>query len=121
MPWEYNQATGTLSRNGIVVATNGYSGFGIGRNNPMMEDRINVGPIPRGRYTIGRPRISRRTGPHVLNLTPFGHNALGRTDFQIHGDSRTDPGNASNGCIVLPRMIREQISQSPDNIINVVR
>jgi hypothetical protein len=53
-----------------------------------------------------------------MDLTPVGHTALGRSQFLIHGDNvRHD---ASQGCIILPRDIRDQISNSRDNQINVV-
>jgi hypothetical protein len=50
-----------------------------------------------------------------MDLTPQGHNALGRTEFMIHGESRANPpGNASEGCMIFPRDIREQMSRSGD-------
>ena len=82
-----------------------------------MENVADTGPIPTGRYSIGRPHRSARTGPHVMNLTPMGHNAHGRTAFQIHGNNATN--NASNGCVILPRNVREQISNSGDADLTV--
>lgn len=123
MAWEYRQRSGELFYNGNYVAT-GYSGRGAGRNNPDMQEQsglIDAGPIPRGNYQIGSPRQSRRTGPHVLDLNPRGHNAEGRTAFQVHGDSSAHPGRASTGCIILPRAIREQISNSGDDLLQVTR
>lgn len=123
MAWEYRQQSGDVYHNGNYVAT-GYSGIGAGRNNPDMQERsglIEAGPIPRGNYRIGHPRRSARTGPHVLDLTPVGHNAEGRNAFQIHGDSTSHPGRASTGCIILPRAIREQISNSGDDSLQVSR
>jgi len=123
MAWEYRQSSGNLYLNGVYVAT-GYSGIGAGRNNPDMQDRSGLaeaGPIPRGSYRIGLPRQSTRTAPHVMDLTPAGHNALGRTAFQIHGDSADHPGRASTGCIILPRAVREQISNSGDDTVQVSR
>jgi hypothetical protein len=117
MPWEYSQRTGEITHNGQVVGS-GYSGTGGGRNNPTMEGEENVGPIPQGRYTIGPAHPSERTGPHTMDLTPDGHDARGRTLFRIHGDNRTH--DASTGCIVLDRTIRNQISESGDDVLNVV-
>ena len=111
MQWGYIQSTGDLTFNRSRVAT-GYSGHTNGKNKPHMEHVRNVGPIPRGEYKIETPRNSARTGSFVLPLTPVGHNALGRTDFQIHGDSRSNLSFASNGCIILNRSIREKIWQS---------
>ncbi|MDR2925047.1 MAG: hypothetical protein LBU76_03735 [Azoarcus sp.] len=58
-------------------------------------------------------QFSQRTG----QLSRDGH---GRTHFLIHGDSMTDPGNASQGCIVLRRELRDAIAVSGDNFIEVV-
>ena len=115
MTWEYSQSTGRLTRNGVTVGA-GYSGAPpAGLNNPQMQQIRNVGPIPRGRYQIGTPRDTTRHGPHVLDLTPVGHNALGRSEFLIHGDKIAGPPkSASNGCIILARTLRNQISLSND-------
>ncbi|WP_267253478.1 tlde1 domain-containing protein [Noviherbaspirillum malthae] len=85
-----------------------------------MEQVRNIGPIPRGHYRIGRPYQSESKGPHVMNLDPGGHAAHGRTLFRIHGDSRMSPGTASEGCIILPRHVRAQISASGDIDLVVV-
>ena len=46
-------------------------------------------------------------GPYVLPLTPLTvNNMFGREGFFIHGDSIDNPGNASNGCVVLNRQWR---------------
>jgi len=121
MPWTYSQSTGQLRHNGVLVST-GYSGAGIsaatGRNNPSMQGVASVGPIPQGLYTIGPLHNSPNTGPNVMNLTPNGHNAQGRTDFQIHGNNATN--NASHGCVVMPPAARQQVSSSLDHQLNVV-
>ena len=121
MSWTYSQSTGVLKHNGRVIYSNGYSGYGAAKNDPGMEALHDAGPIPRGRYTVEYATNSRRTGPHVLPLTPVGHNARGRSDFQIHGDSRRSPGNASHGCVILPRAVRDTISASGDWVLEVVR
>jgi hypothetical protein len=83
-----------------------------------------IGPIPRGRYTIGPPHHGHRTGAYVMDLTPVGHDAHRRTEFQIHGET-VDPnrprGEASTGCIVTPRNVRERIFRSGDHVLEVVR
>jgi len=111
MHWEYIQSTGVLKFNGAKIET-GYAGKGNGKNKSNMEHMRNIGPIPKGEYEIQFPRTSARTGPYVLPLVPIGHNALGRTDFQIHGDSRSSPGSESNGCIIMGRSTRERIWNS---------
>ena len=45
--WTYSQTSGELDQDGNKVAT-GYSGAGIGKNNPVMQNVHNVGPIPQG-------------------------------------------------------------------------
>lgn len=123
MPWEYSQSSGQLRQNGRLVAT-GYSGSQAagGRNNPEREAVPFVGPIPRGRYNIGAPRNHPRRGPHAMDVTPAGHNALGRTEFMMHGESRTNaPGNASQGCLIFPPNVRNQVSNSRDTVLNVIR
>jgi len=101
------------------VAT-GYAGKGEGKNNPAMEKEKNVGPIPKGLYKIGKPREWRGM-PNVFDLTPDGHDALGRTEFLIHGDSKKNPGNASEGCIILGPDIRKQIADSGITRLRVVK
>jgi len=114
MPWQYSQRTGQLTQNGRVVGS-GYSGAPAGRNNPQMQQIRNIGPIPQGRYRIGTARNTDEHGPHVMDLTPIGHNAFGRTEFLIHGERRNGPpGSASQGCIILGPVIRQQISASGD-------
>ena len=115
MAWRYSQRTGVLTHNGQTAGT-GYSGAAAGRNLPQMERVRNIGPIPRGQYRIGTPRNTATHGPHVMDLTPVGHNALGRTEFLIHGERRNaPPGLASQGCIILGPSIRNQISASGDH------
>lgn len=117
MTWKYHQATGRLTRNGRVIA-HGYSGHGTGRNNPHMESHRNMGPIPKGRYKIGSRYNTAHHGPHVMRLTPDGHNARGRSGILIHGDNRRH--DASQGCIILPRTIRDTIATSNDLDLHVV-
>jgi len=119
MPWEYSQSSGILKHNGMKVAT-GYAGKGKGKNNPAMEALPFIGPIPKGEYNIGRPRNTPNRGPFVLDLKASKHNALGRTEFLVHGDSIKNPGEASEGCIIMPRVIREKIFHSGDKLLRVV-
>ena len=56
-----------------------------------------------------------------MRLAPNpGTQTYGRTDLEIHGDSRSHPGQASHGCIILPRDARDQLNASPDNTLRVV-
>lgn len=120
MSWQYNQNTGRLTRDGQEAGT-GYSGRGPGRNNPMLENVRNVGPIPRGRYRIGPQRTHPSKGPITMTLTPVGHAAHGRNHFLIHGDSNRHPGDASEGCIVISRAVRQAIAASGDTDLEVVQ
>jgi len=118
--WQYEQESGILSHNGADVAV-GYSGAGNGKNNPSMQDVQKIGPIPRGKYTIGEPCDTQTHGPYVLRLTPDADNNMcGRSGFLIHGDSKEHPGTASQGCIIVGRHIREQIWESDDNQLVVM-
>jgi hypothetical protein len=117
MSWTYQQSTGQLSQNGLLIAK-GYSGFGKFKNDPAAQHRISLGPIPQGKYIIGPLRTSKNTGPFVMDLTPVGHNALGRSAFQIHGDNQT--GTASHGCIILDRPTRLRIGRSKDAELIVI-
>lgn len=119
--WTYSQQTGELQQDGKHVAR-GYSGAGEGKNNPALDHLSNVGPIPRGNWTVaGPPFDTRDHGPYVLRLDPDPETEThGRSGFLIHGDSKTHPGNVSQGCIILPRAIREQVWLSGDRKLEVV-
>ena len=121
--WTFHQATGLLAHNGESVST-GYSGFGEGRSNPALQQVPDVGPIPRGLWTIGAPECVTTVGPHgpfVLPLIPQdGTETYGRSGFLIHGDSPAHAGSASHGCIVIDRHTREAIAGSHDLVLEVV-
>ena len=120
MPWTYSQSTGELRHNGALIGT-GYSGAGLiassGRNNPAMQNIPNQGPLPTGQYQIGASYNHAQKGPTSMNLMPAGHNALGRSSFMIHGNNVQN--NASQGCIILGPMLRQQIATSSDQILMV--
>jgi hypothetical protein len=123
--WTWDQSAGVLSRDGKVVST-GYSGKGRGKNNPAMQGVVGTGPIPAGRWKIVGKYDSQRVGPYALTLHADDgklddtHAGTGRGAFRIHGDSVSRPGDASNGCIILPRKIRELIWTSGDRDLEVV-
>jgi len=119
--WTYAQKTGVLQRNGQLVGT-GYSGFDNGKNNPDMQAVPDVGPIPRGDWTIvGPPFNTAEHGPFVLRLDPSpATNTFGRDGFLMHGDSIQAPGTASKGCIIMPRTVREAVWNSGDKELEVV-
>lgn len=117
--WNYQQDNGLLTRDGVHCGT-GYSGHGPGRNNPAMEAVHNVGPIPRGKYTIGAffddPGGK---GPIVCHLTPDPENEMhGRAGLMMHGNNASN--DASHGCMVLARLLRELVRDSGDTELEVV-
>lgn len=119
--WTYAQKTGELQQDGAHVAS-GYSGAGAGKNNPEMESVHDVGPIPRGNWTIVGPPVNTPDhGPYVLRLQPdAGTDTFGRTGFLMHGDSKESPGCVSHGCVIMPRAVREQVWTSGDRDLEVV-
>jgi Protein of unknown function (DUF2778) len=119
--WTYSQKSGELDPDGNKVAT-GYSGAGSGKNNPELQNVHNVGPIPQGHWAItGPPADTKTHGPYVLRLTPeLETETFGRSGFLMHGDSKERPGTASQGCIIVPRAVREQVWKSGDRNLKVV-
>lgn len=104
----------------VLYEARGYSGKGRYKNDPSAEHRRGNGPIPRGIWDVGRPRHHPRLGPLAFPLSPYD-DIHGRSDFWIHGDSRSSPGNASSGCIVLDRPAREAIWRYGVDRLQVVR
>lgn len=121
MSWRYSQRSGHMYAPDGSNAGKGYSGAGNFKNDPVMEAIHNSGPIPRGLYHIGKPQNTVTHGPFVLPLTPDpGNTMYGRYAFLIHGDSVLAPGTASEGCIIMPRAVREAIAISGDTDLEVV-
>lgn len=119
MSWRYDQRHGDLFHNELYIAT-GYSGFPPHTNRPDDEAVKGLGPIPKGKYFIGRPYDSPNVGPFALPLEAMPETVtFGRGDLRIHGDSRIHPGAASHGCIILSPGIRHQIADSGDEILEV--
>lgn len=119
--WTYQESTGELKHDGKFVFK-GYSGHGEGQNNPAYQQIHNVGPIPRGTWTIQGPPFDTPThGPYVLRLVPCSDtDTFGRSGFLMHGDKIGAPGTASLGCIIMPRAVREQVWNSDDHYLEVV-
>jgi hypothetical protein len=119
--WTYLQSSGDLWHGDPEPVCSGYSGHDAGKNNPDMQDVHDVGPIPQGKYTItGPPFDSPGHGPFVMRLVPDPQNEMfGRSGFLMHGDSIEHPGAASEGCIIMPRAIRERVWNSGDRDLKV--
>jgi len=80
-----------------------------------------VGPIPRGMWSISDPFDSPDHGPMAMRLEPIaGTLTMGRDGFLMHGDSLTHPGQASHGCIIMPRATRELVAAGTDRTLQVV-
>jgi Protein of unknown function (DUF2778) len=118
---QYKQSTGQFfDRHGKLLGT-GWAGNGKGKNNPLMQETHNVGPLCRGWYIIEKPYDSPHTGPFTLTLTPYSDTELfGRSEFKIHGSAAnvdkdgfiTVSGKkqpVSEGCIIQERAVRENI------------
>lgn len=120
MPYTYQQSTGNLTRNGKLIAK-GFSGHGAGLNNPARQGVRAEGPLPRGRWHIDGVYNSAKVGPFALVLSPAaGTDTLGRSGFRIHGNNAKGDFSSSDGCLIFPRAIREQIWQIKDYVIDVV-
>jgi hypothetical protein len=120
--WQYMQSTGHLiDPTGATIGT-GYSGRGSGLNSPDAEDLTDVGPCPRGLWTIGAffddPGGK---GPLVCHLTPQAETeTFGRSGFMIHGDNAQANHTASEGCIVLAHDLRAALDASADRLLEVI-
>ena len=118
--WTYRQSSGELLKDGRFIAQ-GYSGHGAGKNNPACQSVRDVGPIPCGAWEI----VSLTTGmtphgPYVLHLEPCnGTQTFGRAGFLMHGDSLKHPGEASEGCVIMQRWVRERVWLSEDRALTV--
>ena len=118
--WRYEISSGWFGSNAIRLAQ-GYSGSGAFKNDPSQTSVVDQGPLPVGMYSINAPIDTKTHGPCVMWLTPDPANQMfGRSAFGIHGDSIVDPGNASEGCIILPRFARDRIWESGDHLLEVV-
>lgn len=118
--WIYQQSTGVLRYRGLLVAT-GYAGAGADKNQPADQALIGHGPLPRGEYRIGDAFTSPTLGPLAMKLEPFaGTEMFGRSGFYMHADSLQHPGDASEGCIVMPYAGRVAVAIHPDRLLEVV-
>ena len=119
--WTYSQTKGRMEHNGVYMWT-AYSGFGIGKNNPIYEQVHNIGPLPKGLWRFGAAINSSDLGPLAIPILPEpGTETYGRTDFYCHGEDAETPGCSSHGCVVKsPISAREMIANSGDNYLTVI-
>ncbi|WP_083438172.1 tlde1 domain-containing protein [Caldimonas brevitalea] len=119
MVWQYEVTSKKLYHNNALVFSGGYAGRGEHKNRPTSEHIENWGPIPRGKWRIGG--YTNNKGPLTITLTPGpGTHTYGRTAFRIHGESVSDPGNASQGCIIVGYNARLAMVNSGDRDLEVV-
>jgi len=119
--YTYEQRSGRLS-NGLGLVGIGYSGHGMGVNNPALEEIPNVGPIPVGTYEIGPACEHPQLGPLAMALIPkLETDTFGRSGFFIHGDEVGHVGEelASHGCIILPRAVRVLVAAATERTLLV--
>lgn len=120
MPYQFSQSSGILRHNSILFGS-GWAGQGIGRHNPDMQNVLGIGPLPRGKYLISKAYSHPRLGPVVLDLTPDPSNEMfGRSLFRIHGAAKVNPELSSEGCIIMPRQVREGIDTGIDKDLEVI-
>lgn len=104
----------------VLYEKRGYSGRDRCRNNHECEVLKAKGPIPCGFYRIVEA-AHRRFNPPSFRLDPVSTNEMhGRSGFWIHGDSMTNPGNASHGCIILDLNARIGITVYQPETLEVV-
>ncbi len=122
--WRYEQNTGRLFRPDGTHAGTGYAGGNEGKNpdginNHDMQNVKGIGPLPCGLYTKGEVIMVSHLGPFAIPLMPDMRNEMfGRGGFFMHGDTNPS-GNASMGCIIQSRAVREEFYASEDGQIEV--
>lgn len=92
---------------------------GEGRLIPNMQEVHDIGPLPRGMYTIGAPYDHPQLGPYTMNLTPdVGVKTFGRSAFRCHGMPKENSGSGSHGCICLPHSARIYIAAAREGKVD---
>ncbi len=115
---KYDQATGSLTmKSGKVYK--GYSGHGIGLNNPSAQDMRGVGPLPRGKWKLTAWVDHPHLGRMVTHLLPISVKT-DRSAFFMHGDNQQMNHTASDGCLIFSYEIRKAIRDSGETELEVV-
>jgi RHS repeat-associated protein len=99
-----------------VIVGFGFSGKGKYRNDPNSQGKEDWGPIPAGKYKIGKRRSRKSNGKKLDNfpLTPdIANEMYGRDAFLIHGGSPDK--EPSEGCIIMQPDVRDFIENSGDD------
>lgn len=139
----YSQTTGVWTLdNGVVIVPPGHSWAGNdsnpnynpdhqqGKNNHLMQDVPNVGPLPCGVYRFGPWAMSKEEsaklgypahlGVGIARLTQIAGESYGRDGFFVHGPAM-DPakhGQESRGCPVVEHdyRINQIAARKPDTL-----
>lgn len=120
--WIYIQKTGGLHYSGDPTSTprfQGYAGVDPYKNDPEKQCYLDLGPIPRGIYTM--TGVKQTPTEYSIVLEADRNNDMcGRSNFLIHGESNRFPGSASEGCIIIVGLLnRKQIWESGDHLLEV--
>ncbi len=118
----YRQSTGELKTDGGEFICRAYAGRGGGKNSPVWQSVQNIGPLPRGKYTVSSPVVDHALLGPALMLEPDPANAMfHRAGFAFHLANPHWPGDSSEGCIVLPaRAVLDDIAALPEKTLTVV-
>ncbi len=112
--WIYRQSTEKLTlvdNEGSAYVGTGYAGYGMGLNNPSMQNIPDTSPLSHGQYTIGPQHTNTTqagvTFPGSMRLTPNPNNQMYERDgFLIHGPHANDKHNSSEGFPVFNKNVR---------------
>ena len=124
--WVYEQQSGRLYAPDGTHAATGYAGGNEGKNpagvnNHDAQGTKSVGPLPVGFYTFGEPVAQSQLGPFAIPLLPDATNTMyGRGGFYCHGDTPQLNHSASEGCMIFPRQVRDEIAASGDKQLAVI-
>lgn len=125
MPWLFNSNSGRLWNPQGLHAATGYAGGNEGKNpegvnNAKLQNVKSVGPLPCGLYIMQEPLPQSQLGPYAIPLKPADSNEMyGRGGFYCHGDTSELNHSASEGCMIFPRAVREEMWNSGDRQVLV--
>jgi hypothetical protein len=124
--WVFEISTGKMYDPNGAFYSNGYAGGNCGKNpegvdNADDEGLKNIGPLPEGLYTFGTTVEHSQLGVFAIPLIPDPSNDMkGRGGFYMHGDVAGKYQAASEGCIIMPNVVRHTCWDSSDHQLRVV-
>jgi RHS repeat-associated protein len=92
-----------------------YAGTAEHSNVVASETLVRQGPVPAGIYelSVDTNTANNNLGGARMRLTPLGDTEMfGRDGFLIHADSVANPGTGSQGCIIVPRAMRVEMTSN---------